>query len=77
MAGYTEVSIKDEGMGIPKDELPRLFERYYRVNNNNTISGFGIGLYLSAEIIKRHEGMIWAESGPGKGSAFYFNLPVI
>jgi len=74
--GFTRVSVSDEGMGIEKTELPKLFERYYRVNNTNNVSGFGIGLYLCAEIIQRHQGKIWAESEPGKGSTFYFWLPL-
>jgi PAS domain S-box-containing protein len=72
------VSVKDEGMGIGPEDLPKIFERYYRVETNRTrhISGFGIGLYLSAEIIGRHGGKVWAESEPGIGSAFYFSLPL-
>jgi signal transduction histidine kinase len=72
------VSIKDEGMGVPAQDLERLFERYYRVESSNTmhISGFGIGLYLSSEIVKQHGGRIWAESQPGMGSTFHFTLPV-
>lgn len=77
METMTKVSVSDEGMGIEKDEIARLFERYYRVNNYNNISGFGIGLYLSAEIIERHQGKIWAESELGKGSIFYFSLPIM
>ncbi|NVM63269.1 PAS domain S-box-containing protein [Mucilaginibacter sp. SG538B] len=71
------VSVKDEGMGIKPDDLGYIFDRYYRVETNHTrhISGFGIGLYLSAEIIKRHGGEIWAESELDKGSTFYFSLP--
>ncbi|WP_413667597.1 PAS domain S-box protein [Mucilaginibacter sp. Mucisp86] len=77
--GFAQVSIKDEGMGVNAQDLPRIFDRYYRVESNNTrhISGFGIGLYLSAEIIRRHEGRIWAESESGTGSVFYFSLPVV
>lgn len=73
------VSVQDEGMGLSQEELPKLFERYYRSKDTEKqhIAGFGIGLYLCFEIIKRHEGNIWAESGPGKGSTFYFTLPVI
>ncbi|MGN6180724.1 MAG: PAS domain S-box protein [Mucilaginibacter sp.] len=72
------VSVKDEGMGIKSEDLAHIFDRYYRVETNNTrhISGFGIGLYLCAEIIKRHGGDIWAESEPDKGTTFYFSLPV-
>ena len=72
------VSIRDEGIGIEVADHEKLFDRYYRVQNNNTqhISGFGIGLYLSAEIIHRHDGKIWVESEIGLGSTFYFDLPV-
>ena len=72
------VSVKDEGIGIKPQDLTQIFDRYYRVETNNTkhIAGFGIGLYLSAEIIKRHDGEIWAESESGEGSTFYFSLPV-
>ena len=71
-------SITDEGMGIKAKDIDRLFERYYRVSSNHTrhISGFGIGLYLSAEIIQRHNGRIWVESESGVGSTFYFSLPL-
>lgn len=72
------VWVKDEGIGITPDDLPKIFDRYHRVESMDTkhISGFGIGLYLSAEIIERHDGKIWAESEPGKGSSFYFSLPL-
>lgn len=72
------VSVHDEGMGIKAHDLEKLFDRYYRVDNKDTqhIAGFGIGLYLCAEIIERHEGKIWADSVPGNGSTFYFSLPL-
>jgi len=72
------VSVKDEGMGIKAQDIENLFQRYYRVNTDHTrnISGFGIGLYLSAEIIQRHDGKIWVESESGVGSTFYFSLPI-
>ncbi|RDC57534.1 PAS domain S-box protein [Pedobacter chinensis] len=70
------VNIKDEGIGISPEDAKKLFERYYRVQSNHTISGFGIGLYLSAEIIERHHGRIWVESEIGKGSVFSFALPL-
>jgi signal transduction histidine kinase/FixJ family two-component response regulator len=69
------VSIKDEGFGIKQADQDKLFDRYYRVANQQNISGFGIGLYLSAEIIERHDGRIWVESELGKGSVFKFSLP--
>ncbi|UOE47413.1 ATP-binding protein [Mucilaginibacter sp. SMC90] len=73
------VSVRDKGVGIRESDLKRLFERYYRVENHQTqhIAGFGIGLYLSAEIVKRHGGRIWAESELGNGSVFYFTLPML
>jgi two-component system sensor histidine kinase VicK len=73
-----QVSIRDQGIGIRTNDIAKLFERYYRVENINAkhISGFGIGLYLSAEIIQRHNGQIWVESEPENGSTFYFNLPL-
>jgi two-component system sensor histidine kinase VicK len=72
------VSIQDYGMGVKRQDRDKLFDRYYRVENNTTqnISGFGIGLYLSAEIIYRHGGKIWLESEYGFGSTFYFSLPL-
>lgn len=69
--------VKDHGMGIKPDDLPKIFDRYYRVEGNHmfSISGFGIGLYICSEIIHRHHGKIWAESEFGKGSTFGFSLP--
>ncbi|GAA3977633.1 hypothetical protein GCM10022246_32410 [Pedobacter ginsengiterrae] len=71
--------ITDQGMGISQSDLPRLFDRFYRVENlkTATVAGFGIGLYLSAEIIERHNGKIWAESEIGNGASFYFSIPLI
>lgn len=73
-----QVCVKDEGIGIMPQDLDKLFERYYRVESQRTryISGFGIGLYICVEIIKLHRGKIWATSEPGKGSAFYFTIPI-
>jgi two-component system sensor histidine kinase VicK len=72
------VSVKDEGMGISADDRNKLFERFYRVESHATksIPGFGIGLYLCKEIIERHEGTIAVKSEVGKGSTFYFTLPI-
>lgn len=72
-----QVSVQDTGIGISPEDVPKLFERYYRVGSDATIAGFGIGLYLCKEIIDRHNGTIWVESEPGKGSTFYFTLPVV
>ncbi|WP_316813787.1 sensor histidine kinase [Pedobacter heparinus] len=71
-------SVKDEGMGIKPGDQPRLFDRFYRIATKHTqhITGFGIGIYLSAEIIRFHGGKIWVESESGVGSTFFFSLPV-
>jgi two-component system CheB/CheR fusion protein len=76
--GMLQVSIKDEGRGINPGDQGKLFDRYYRIENAHTakISGFGLGLYLSAEIIKRHNGTVWVESEIHKGSTFSFSLPI-
>ena len=76
--GVVEVSIKDHGLGIAPEHIEKLFLPHYRVKRKETenIPGFGIGLYLCAEIINRHNGKIWVESNPGKGSTFKFTLPV-
>ncbi|RYY60259.1 MAG: PAS domain-containing sensor histidine kinase [Chitinophagaceae bacterium] len=72
-----KVSVTDNGMGIPADKIPHLFDRYYRVDNSGTqYSGLGLGLYICAEIIRKHDGDIGVESEPGKGSTFWFTLPL-
>jgi signal transduction histidine kinase len=70
------IQVKDQGEGIPAEDVNRLFERYYRAEHTKHISGFGIGLYLSAEIVERHEGEIGVKSEIGKGSHFWFTLPI-
>jgi len=73
------VSVRDAGMGIEESDIAHLFERYYRVEKHDTksIAGFGIGLYLCAEIVKRHNGKIWVESEIKNGSVFHFSLPAV
>lgn len=71
------VSIEDFGIGIEYGHLHKLFERFYRVENTSSkFQGLGLGLYISSEILKRHSGSFWIESTPGKGSTFYFVLPL-
>lgn len=72
------VQVQDFGIGIPGEKQDQIFQRFYRVEDNHlaTISGLGLGLYISAEMIKRHGGDIWFESKPGCGSAFSFKLPL-
>jgi PAS domain S-box-containing protein len=69
--------VSDEGIGIPAEVLPRLFTKFYRVDNavNSGIAGTGLGLALARQIVENHGGRVWAESAPGQGSTFYFSLP--
>jgi signal transduction histidine kinase len=70
------VKIRDFGIGVPIDEQSNIFERFYRAKDTSkNISGFGLGLYISKDIIKRHNGRIWVER-EDRGSAFYFSLPL-
>lgn len=73
-----EIRIVDRGLGIAPEDIEKLFLAHYRVESKETqkIAGFGIGLYLCAEIINRHNGKIWVESKVGKGSTFIFTIPL-
>lgn len=72
----TCVEVTDQGPGVETDKIPFLFDRYYQIENKGSkYSGLGLGLYICAEIIKRHGGKIGVNSKPGKGSTFYFSLP--
>jgi PAS domain S-box-containing protein len=72
----TTVGIKDCGLGINPDHVDNIFTRFYRAEENNpNISGLGIGLYLSKEIIDKHQGRIWVDTAPGVGSTFWFTIP--
>jgi two-component system phosphate regulon sensor histidine kinase PhoR len=72
------VAITDFGIGLSEDQRNRIFERFYRVEDKKYMtSGLGMGLYISAEIIRNHHGQIGVESEPGKGSTFYFDLPLL
>ncbi|MEO6539181.1 MAG: CheR family methyltransferase, partial [Ferruginibacter sp.] len=74
--GEVKVSVKDNGIGISKQHLNKIFDRYYRVEEHAIqFQGLGIGLFISNEIIQRHHGKLWAESEPGKGSTFSFTIP--
>jgi two-component system phosphate regulon sensor histidine kinase PhoR len=73
------VSVADAGLGIPGDAMPRLFEKFFRIDNSDRrrIKGTGLGLAIVKEIVQAHGGRVWAESdGPGAGSTFSFTLPI-
>ena len=71
------IKVKDNGIGIPAEDLDRIFSRYYQATNRSERSamGSGLGLHIAKKIIEGHAGKIWAESEPGKGSTFCFTLP--
>lgn len=71
------ISISDEGVGIPKDNLDKIFDRFYRVDKARTrkLGGTGLGLAIAKEMVNAHGGRIWADSVEGKGTTIYFTLP--
>jgi PAS domain S-box-containing protein len=72
-----QFSVKDTGHGIPVEDLPHLFQKFYRVDNSatRTIGGTGLGLFICRKIVELYQGRIWVESEFGKGSTFFINLP--
>ena len=73
--GKIRVSVADTGAGIPQEDLPRIFERFYKVDRARGKSGTGLGLAIARHVVEAHGGRIWAESVEGKGATFYFTLP--
>ncbi len=75
---YIEVSVKDQGIGIAKDQHQKIFEKLYQIGDlkEKTFPGLGMGLYISKEIIHKHGGQMWVKSKKGKGATFYFTLPL-
>jgi len=78
IANVVMIMVKDKGQGIPKEKLEKIFRPFYRAldeADRTSISGSGLGLYISREIVRQHGGRMWAESHEGIGSKFYFTLP--
>jgi two-component system phosphate regulon sensor histidine kinase PhoR len=73
-----EISVQDDGIGIPREDLPRIFERFYRVDKGRSqeLGGTGLGLSIVKHIVQAHGGRVWVESQLGQGSVFYFTLPI-
>lgn len=72
-----QLSVKDTGSGIPPEDIPHLFQKFYRVDTSatRTIGGTGLGLFICRKIVELYNGRIWVESEPNQGSTFYINLP--
>jgi len=77
MPGWQTVRVQDTGIGIPRDEIPRLFNEFYRATNAKKTQreGTGLGLAIARQVVERHKGKIWVESEEGKGSTFSVILP--
>ncbi|TAK34546.1 MAG: GAF domain-containing protein, partial [Chloroflexota bacterium] len=73
-ANEVTVSVVDQGVGIPPEDLPHLFQKYYRARADRQVEGLGLGLYISQMVVAAHGGRIWAESELGKGSTFHFSV---
>ncbi len=71
-----QFSVSDTGIGITAEDLPRIFERFYKVDRSRATTGTGLGLAIARHLVEAHTGKIWAESQVGKGSTFYFTLPL-
>jgi two-component system CheB/CheR fusion protein len=73
-----KIAVTDFGIGIPQNKIPLIFDRFYRVDDHNQkYAGLGLGLYISAEIVRRHKGQINIESKEGQGSTFWFVIPQV
>lgn len=72
-----QIQVQDTGSGIPEEDIPHLFQKFYRVDSSmtRTIGGTGLGLYISRKIVEMYNGHIWVESQLGRGSTFFINLP--
>ncbi len=77
LGGEIEISVKDEGMGIPAIEKDNIFNRFYRIpGSRSKADGLGVGLFIAQEIIEAHRGKIWVESEEGKGAEFFLSFPI-
>jgi two-component system phosphate regulon sensor histidine kinase PhoR len=74
--GYVSVSVNDNGIGITKEDLPHVFERFYKADKSRSGGGTGLGLAIAKHVVQAHGGEISVQSEEGKGSVFSFKLPL-
>lgn len=74
---FVRFSVRDTGVGIPTDDLERIFERFYKSDRARSTGGTGLGLSIARHIVEAHGGKIWAESREGRGSSFHFTVPIV
>jgi DNA-binding response OmpR family regulator/signal transduction histidine kinase len=75
--GDVRISVRDQGIGIPAEQVERIFEPFFQASNHTNEDGAGLGLYLAHQVITRHAGSIWIESAPGSGTTVILTLPVV
>jgi two-component system phosphate regulon sensor histidine kinase PhoR len=75
--GTVLFSVQDSGIGLSREDLPRIFERFYKADRARATSGTGLGLAIARHLVEAHGGKIWAESELGKGSTFFFTIPAV
>ena len=71
------IAITDTGIGISKEDLPHIFERFFKADKSRSSGGSGLGLAIAKHIVQAHGGEIWVQSQEGKGSTFSFSLPIV
>ena len=71
------VSVRDTGVGIAAEEVPRIFERFYKTDAARRSPGSGLGLAIVKHTVQAHDGAVWAESTPGRGATLFFTLPLL
>jgi two-component system phosphate regulon sensor histidine kinase PhoR len=69
-------AVRDDGVGIPSEDLPRVFERFYKADRARSGGGTGLGLAIARHLVEAHGGRLWAESVQGQGSTFYLTIPL-
>jgi two-component system phosphate regulon sensor histidine kinase PhoR len=73
---FIRFEVRDTGVGIPEEDLARIFERFYKTDRARSSGGTGLGLSIARHLVEAHGGRIWAESREGAGSRFYFTVPL-